>query len=195
VAGPQNFARRVREGIDVEAGYRTALGGDWKLATRVIYTHGLTNSNFQNPVLPNFENRLLGELGDPQDEFRWNVDVSKGNFTFGYVMRYIGAMTTGAYEDFFNVPGACSTNTNPVVCPPLNSDSFNVQFYPAKIYHNARVEWKVNEENTGGDFRLYVGVDNFTNELPPYGTTATGAGSAIYNIRGRNYYAGAVVKF
>ena len=44
-------------------------------------------------------------------------------------------------------------------------------------------------------FKFYVGVDNVTNKLPPLGTTATGAGSAIYNIRGRAFYAGAEVKF
>lgn len=194
VSGPNNFARRVREGIDVEASYRTTVGS-FKVSTRVIYSHQFTNSNFQNPVLPNLENRLLEELGDPKDEFRWNLDVSKGPFTFGYVMRYIGPMFTGLYEDSNVLNGACTTNVSPPVCPPLNADSFGILKYPAVIYHNARAEWKVDGDGFGKDLTFYVGVDNFTNKLPPFGTTATGAGSAIYNIRGRNWYAGAVVKF
>ncbi len=195
VAGPQNFARRVREGIDVEAGYRTSFANDWKLSTRVIYTHVLRNSNFQNPVLPGLENRILSELGDPQDEFRWNVDVTQGAFTLGYVMRFIGPMFTAAYEDFNVFPAGCTTNVTPQICPPLNLDAVNVQEFPTVIYHNVRAEWKVNEEKTGGDFRLYLGVDNLTGQLPPFGSIATGGGSSIYNIRGRNYYAGAVVRF
>lgn len=193
VAGPNNFARRIREGLDVEAGYRTTLGSI-KASSRLIYSHQFTNSNFQNPVLPNYENRLLEELGDPKDEFRWNVDLNKGPFTFGYVMRYIGPMYTGNYEDFNVLPGACTTNVTPQVCPPLNADAYAIQKYPAVIYHNARVEWKI-DGKASNDFTFYVGVDNITNKLPPYGTTATGPGSAIYNIRGRNWYAGAIARF
>lgn len=195
LAGPQNFARRIREGVDIEAGYRRDLGGDAKLSTRLIYSHQFTNSNFQNPVLPDYENRLLEELGDPKDEFRWNVDLSKGPFTLGYVMRYIGPMFTGLYEDFNVLPGACTTNTTPQVCPPLNADSFAIQKYPAVIYHNARFEWDVEGAGFGKDFTFYFGVDNFTNKLPPFGTTATGGSSAIYNIRGRNWYAGVTARF
>lgn len=196
VSGPNNFARRVREGIDVEAGYRFTLGNDAKVSTRLIYSHQFTNSNFENPLLPDYENRLLEELGDPKDEFRWNVDVTKGPVTLGYVMRYIGPMYTTTYENLNVLPGACTTNTTPQVCPPLNLDAVDIQKYPAVFYHNARLEWKVsNDSGFGKDFTFYLGVDNLTNKIPPLGTTATGAGSAIYNIRGRNWYAGAVARF
>ncbi len=176
-------------------GYRRNLGGDFKLSTRLIYSHQFTNSNFENPVLPNYENRLLEELGDPKDEFRWNVDVTKGPFTLGYVMRYIGPMYTTTYESFNALPSACTTNTTPQVCPPLNTDAFDTLKYPAVFYHNARFEWKLDGAGFGKDFTFYVGVDNFTNKLLPFGTTATGAGSSIYNIRGRNWYAGAIARF
>ncbi|MFM5894047.1 MAG: TonB-dependent receptor domain-containing protein, partial [Novosphingobium sp.] len=65
VAGPQNFARRVRRGLDIEAAYRRDLGDGFKMGTRLIYSHAFTISNFENPTLPNFENRILEELGDP----------------------------------------------------------------------------------------------------------------------------------
>ena len=71
-----------------------------RLDTNLIYTHNLQTSNFENPALPDFENRVLGELGDPKDEFQWFVDLTKGVATFGYKMHYIGPMWTGAFEDF-----------------------------------------------------------------------------------------------
>ena len=39
------------------------------------------------------------------------------------------------------------------------------------------------------------GVDNFTNKKPPLRTTATGAGSAIYNVLGRRFLAGFRARF
>ena len=80
----------------------------FRLNTNLIYTHNLKISNFENPALPDFENRILGELGDPKDEFRWDVDLTRGPFTFGYRMRYIGPMFTGLYENFNELSGACS---------------------------------------------------------------------------------------
>jgi outer membrane receptor for ferrienterochelin and colicin len=38
-------------------------------------------------------------------------------------------------------------------------------------------------------------VDNLFDKHPPLGNTATGSGSAIYDIRGRNYYAGLKTNF
>lgn len=194
VAGPQNFAKRIRRGIDVEASYRGNISDDVRLATRMIYTHQLQNSNFENAVLPDFENRLLSEVGDPQDEFRWSVDLTSGPFTLGYVMRYLGPMLTSTYENFYEFPAGCTTNVTPPVCPPLNADAFAIQEYPAVVYHSLRFDFRV-EEELGIDANFYVGVDNLTDQDPPFGTTATGVGTAIYNIRGRNYYAGFRAKF
>ncbi len=195
IQGPQNFARRIREGLDIEASYRTNLTDNIKLSTRMIYSHQFTNSNFQDPTLPNLENRILEELGDPKDEFRWNVDVGFGPFTVGYVMRYIGPMFTSTYENFNVLPAACTTSGTTTICPPFNADAIEIQKYPAVIYHNARFEWKVDGDGNGKDMSFYFGVDNFTNKIPPFGITATAGGSAIYNIRGRNFYAGVRARF
>lgn len=192
VSGPNNFAKRVREGIDFELAYRTDITDDVNLSTRLIYTHQLTNSNFENPTIPTFENRLLSELGDPKDEFRWNVDLSLDRFTFGYEMRYIGPMLTSTYENFYELDSACSAATPPV-CPPLNADAFEIYKYPAVFYHDVRADFRVGEEDAGLNF--YVGVDNVLNTKPPLGTTATGVGTAIYSIRGRNLYAGFRARF
>jgi outer membrane receptor protein involved in Fe transport len=192
VSAGVNFARRERRGIDVNLAYRTEIGDNVRFDTNLIYVHGLKSSNFENPTLPNFENRILGELGDPVDEFRLDTDLSIGNFTLGYRLRYIGPMVLNAYEDFFELPGACTA----AGCPPNNLDYSDIRKYPGVFYNDLRFDW--NLKNLGGfgrDFLFYVGVDNVLNRTPPFGTTATGSGSAIYDIRGRNFYGGFRARF
>ncbi|WP_033074810.1 TonB-dependent receptor domain-containing protein [Sphingopyxis sp. MWB1] len=192
LSSPLNFAKRVRRGIDVNFGYRTALSDAVKLDTTVIFVHGLQNSNFENPSLPDFENRILSELGDPKNEFRWDVDLEVGNVTFGYGMHYIGPMFVNAYEDFNELPSACTTNG----CPPVNSDYSDIRTYPSVIYHDVRLQWNLkNLAGFGRDFQLTLGVDNILDKQPPLGSTGTAGAAAIYSIRGRNLYAGFRARF
>jgi outer membrane receptor protein involved in Fe transport len=190
-SGPQNFARRVRKGIDVQADYRHTFSDTVQFDTRLIYTHGFKNSNYENPTLPDTENILLNELGDPKDEFRFNANLSVDRVTFGYEMRYIGPMLTTTFENFFannsGIPGQTGL--------PLNSDAFEIKSYPAVLYHDVRLDFQIGERGASNLMNFYVGVDNVMNKQPPLGTTATGAGSAIYNIRGRNFFAGFRAKF
>ncbi|MEJ0086090.1 MAG: hypothetical protein WDO72_10430 [Pseudomonadota bacterium] len=41
----------------------------------------------------------------------------------------------------------------------------------------------------------YLGVDNLTNRIAPFGLTGTGEGSGIYESKGRFAYAGVKVNF
>ncbi|WP_428682022.1 TonB-dependent receptor domain-containing protein [Sphingopyxis sp.] len=191
VSAPVNFAKRVRRGIDVNASYNTRLGEDTKLSTSLIYVHGLKSSNFENPSLPDFENRILSELGDPKNELRLDADLSVKNFTFGYRMRYIGPMFVNAYEDFSELPSACST----AGCPPVNADYADVRKFSSVFYHDLRFTFDLDTTGFAKSFQFYAGVDNVLNRKPPLGSTATGAGSAIYDIRGRAFYAGARARF
>jgi outer membrane receptor protein involved in Fe transport len=188
LAGPVNYAKRIREGIDVDFAYRQNFTETLSLDTRLIYTHQLKNSNYQDPTNPNFENRLLEELGDPQDEFRWDVNFGLGPLTLGYQMRYIGPMYVNAYEDF-----------NPLQDrAPQNSDYADIQKYDSVLYHDLRIDYRIKGKgliSSDSDMLFFVGVDNFTNVKPPLGSTATGAGSAIYSIRGRNFFAGFRARF
>jgi outer membrane receptor protein involved in Fe transport len=186
IAASANFASLKRRGVDFEVAYRQALGENSRLDTKLIYSHQLQNSNFVNPALPNFENRILSELGDPKDEFQWNVDLKVDKVTFGYQMRYIGKMVTNLYEDFFYLEGACT----PAGCPPNDADWSDIRFYPSRLYHDARVNVDV-----ARDFNFYFGVDNFMATKPPLGLTGIGDGSAIYPIRGRQFYAGVKARF
>lgn len=190
IQAPFNYARRVREGIDTQVTYRANLGGKWKLRTDVIWTHNLTISNFQDPTRPAFEDRILEELGDPKDEFRWDTDLSYGNFTVGYRMRYIGPMFITTYEATQPLPSACTTS-----CPPTNADFSDVLKYPAVFYHDIRFELNIPEAGTNKSMQIYFGVNNLLDTHPPLGSTATGVGSAIYDYRGRNFYTGVRVRF
>lgn len=192
VSAPVNFAKRVRRGIDVNMSYRKQFDNDVTLDTSVIYVHGLQSSNFENPSLPAFENRILGELGDPVDELRLDADLKVGDFTFGYRFRYIGPMYVNTYEDFNTLPSAC----NGAVCPPNNLDYADIRKFPRVYYHDVRFAWDLkNLGGTASGFQFYAGIDNLLDKKPPLGSTATGAGSAIYDVRGRSVYAGFRARF
>lgn len=187
IVAPLNFAKRERVGIDVNLAYRTDITDDVRLNTNLIYTHNLKISNFQDPVDTDLEDRLLGQLGDPVDEFRWDVDLTHGPFTLGYRLRYIGPMWVNNYEDFNEFEGACL----PTGCPPFDADWATPRKYPAITYSDIRFEWDIeNGAGIANNLRFYVGVDNVFDRMPPLRSTATGAGSAIYDFRGRSFYAG-----
>lgn len=180
IVAPLNFAARVRRGIDVNFNYTHNFGGV-TLDSGLVYVHSLTNSNYQDPTNPNFETRVLGQLGDPKDEFRWDWNLRVGKVTFGYRMHYIGPMLITAYGNLFPINGL----------NPQNVDAFPVQEFPSVWYHDLRMDWDVNKQ-----YKFYLGVDNVTDTKVPQGaTTATGAGSAIYSFRGRSFYAGFRARF
>ena len=192
ISAPFNFAKRVRRGIDTQINYTTNLGGDWKLNASAIYTHNFQNSNYENPALPDFENRRLSELGDPKDEFRINADVTFRQFTLGYQVQYISPMYVNAYENYNPLQGR----------PPQDADYSAIPMYPAVWYHDVRFEYKLDRDPRGNQFSFFGGVDNLFNEIPPLGQTATGEriasggdGGNIYSIRGRQFYVGFKANF
>lgn len=196
VSAGVNFAQRVRRGVDTNINYRTRLGAA-RLDTQVIYVRTLQSSNYENPSLPEFENRILGEVGDPKNELRWDTDVGIGNATFGYRLHYIGPMELSAYEDVNELSSACSTTA----CPPNNLDFADVRKVPRVFYHDIRAEYHIKNSNFGGDYTVYGGIDNVLNKYPPLGSTGTGAGpglignAGIYDVRGRTFYLGAKARF
>ena len=180
ISAPLNFAARVRRGIDVNFGYTHKFGG-LDFDTSLIYVHTLTSSNYQDPTNPNFETRVLGQLGDPKDEFRWDFNFGVGPVTFGYRAHFIGPMYYNGYNAFFPLNGL----------PASDIDSFPVQQFQSVWYHDLRLDFDVAKS-----YKFYIGVDNVTDTKVPQGaTTATGAGSAIYSFRGRDFYAGFRARF
>nr|WP_294169365.1 TonB-dependent receptor [uncultured Sphingomonas sp.] len=187
---PLNFAKLVAKGIDLEVAYRGNVPNVGRLDTRFTYTRVLDRSSFLDPTNPEFKNVIVGraggELGDPRDSFNWNLNVERGPVTFGYQMRYLGKMfladggSLDTYENFNSVQGR----------PPNNLDFADRRRYPSVFYHDVRLGFDATEK-----FNFYLGVDNLTNREPPLGQTGIGGGSAIYDNRGRFFYAGAVAKF
>jgi outer membrane receptor protein involved in Fe transport len=174
-----NFARLKARGVDTNVAYRRTFG--WgALNLNGTWTRTIERSDYTNPDNPNFENRILGELADPKNRVSTNADVKFGKVTVGYQMRWIDKMYTSLTEDFESVNGN----------PPQNPDSYPVKYYPDVFYHDARVNYQVSDR-----FDFYLGVDNIGNKMPPFGLTGVGAGSGIYDIRGRYGYAGFSAKF
>ncbi|MBA3676214.1 MAG: TonB-dependent receptor [Sphingosinicella sp.] len=175
-----NFASRRARGVDAELTLRRDIPGLGRLDLRGIYTHTFERSNFENPANPKFENVLLKELGDPADEFAIRANLKTGPVTFGYNLRFIGKQYLNTFEDYNSVNDL----------PPQNADYANVKYYPEVAYHNFRVGFEVGDAN-----EFYVGVDNAFNKEPPLGLTGIGAGSGIYDNRGRFYYSGFKARF
>ena len=192
VTAPFNFASRKRSGIDTQLAYAADLGGGFGLKADLLYSHMFQSSNYENPALPAFENRLLGELGDPVDELRLALDLNKGPLTFGYELQYIGPMWTGAYEDFNALQDRSAQD----------ADFAEIAKYPAVAYHNIRFAWDMEQSGIARNLLFYAGIDNMFNKIPPLGSTATGEriagggnGGPIYSVRGRQLYAGVKAKF
>jgi hypothetical protein len=154
--------------------------------TNLIYTHALKNGNFQNPTDPTFETRLLQQLGDPKDEFRWDFDFGFGDVTLGYRLRYIGPMDITAYTNLYSINGL----------PPANTDAFPIRRIPSVMYHDFRIDFDLDKDENGNTLKFYLGIDNaLDHKVPDGATTATGAGTAIYSFRGRTFYGGFRARF
>lgn len=185
IVAPLNFAQRVRKGIDVDFSYRANISSDVKFTSHVIYTHGIKTSNFEDVTNPTFENRILSEVGDPKDEFQLDADLTVGQITLGYRLHYISPQYITTYENFNPLNGNLA----------LNADATSPAKYPAVSYSDVRLEWNLASGSRTDAFQFYFGVNNIFKQLPPLGTTATGTGTAIFDYRGRNFFAGFRVRY
>jgi outer membrane receptor protein involved in Fe transport len=176
-----NYAKNKVRGLDIEASYKRDLDNIGTLSTRVVYTHLFQNDDFLNPADPGRADQTLLELGDPADALNWDTEFKRGNVTLGLSFRYIGKQVLNNYEDFFAKQGR----------PPENADYADVKFYPSTFYQDVRVGIDIDDKR----LNIYGGVDNVFDRKAPYGLTGTGAGSGIYDARGRVFYVGAKAKF
>lgn len=174
-----NFAQLKATGIDTNINYNHRFS--WgEISARGIWTHVIQRDNFTNPANPAFKNVITNELGDPSDQFNITADAKFGKVSFGYSVRWIDKMYLNTFEDYNSVNGQ----------PPQNTDYATVEKYPAVTYHDIRASYDVSEL-----FNAYIGVNNVSNKQPPFGVTGVGAGSAIYDNRGRFGYVGVTAKF
>ena len=184
-----NFAKRTSRGIDFDMSYRRKFANGNRLNLRGIATYTLTRTNFPDILNPQFQDRILGELGDPVFSGTMIAGYGIGKFDLRWTTRYIGSMTRFAFEDTHSFSGACSVVDGAKLCPPFNSDITDRGHIStdAVWYHDVRLDYTINKYN------FYVGVDNVFNRLPPGGLTGAGAGSGIFSNTGRFFYAGAIL--
>ena len=199
---PINYANLTAEGIDLDVGYSRTFDNDDRLSLRVIATHVLDRTNFLDVDNPDLPNRIRGELGDPEWAMNFNASYRTGPVTFSYSLRYLDAMFIGAAENYVPYTTEClSTGTVPqssatctpgelVTAPPANPDFTAEVVYPARAFHDIRIDFNVQDT-----FNFYFGVDNLTDKLPPFGLTGAGAGSGIFSNTGRYFYAGVNAEF
>ena len=178
-----NFARQEANGIDFEVAYRRNFSNGHRLNFRAIATRVLKRNNFVSPTDPNFADRQLSELGDPQWAANANVTYGIGHFDLRYSVNFIGKQTIGAYENYFAVQGR----------PPQNADSTRQVYYPSVLYHAVRANFRLPASGQE-KFNFFVGVDNVFDKKPPLGLIGTGGGDPFDSV-GRYFYAGTSVSF
>lgn len=175
ISGGVNFAKQETEGLDYDLSYTTRFGDGQRLTLRGIATYVLKINNYTNPSDPTIANRQLSELGDPKLAYNVNVVYGYHALDLSYNLRYIGKQTICSYECQNSWKGD----------PPTNPDAYDRVWYPSRMYHGLRGQYAVTDK-----VKVYLGVDNLTNALPPLGLLGTGAGDPFDSI-GRYFYMGA----
>lgn len=185
---PFNFVSQKTSGVDVDIAYRKKITGDLTLNLRSLISWVEKREQFTSVTVPTQSTRILSTLGDPEWQGAFTANLESKTWDFTYNARYVGKqMLLGVtYETIRPWQGR----------QPTNPDIRPFDFYKPIVYHNIRVGMKAAK-----DFRFYMGIDNLTNELPPYDLTgtenpsATGQSGAVYPNTGRFFYAGAEFKF
>jgi outer membrane receptor protein involved in Fe transport len=179
---PYNFAQLKTRGIDFDAAYTKRFRENLGINVRLVASYVIDRLQYTYITEPTRYDRIDSTLGDPKWQGQFTAALDAGAFDISYNGRYVGRQIVSAlsYETFFASQGR----------PALNPDARPFVFYDPIVYHNIRLGLNANDKK----YRFYVGVDNLTNELPPYDATGTG-NDAIYPNQGRFFYAGFETKF
>jgi outer membrane receptor protein involved in Fe transport len=179
LSAPFNYAKLTTSGIDVDVNYTTRVG-EGTLTARAIVSWLDEREQFTYITDPARSDRINNTLGDPEWQGQLSVNLNFPSWDLGYDLRYVGKQTVYIWETQFEHQGRPATNLDILADP----------YYPAVVYHDMQLGFKVADNK----YRFYIGVDNLTDELPPLGATGTTAGSAIWPVQGRYFYAGFRVK-
>lgn len=180
VNAPFNYAKLETSGIDGEVSYSHRFAEDIRLNITAKVSWLEKRNSYTFLTEPNRYTRLKSVLGDPEWRGLLSANLSAGPVDIAFTSQYTGKQLIGAYN---------LQNTEQDR-PPTNADAFPFLYYPDLFIHDVQVGYRVNEK-----FRFYGGVDNVNDQLPPFGLTGTGAGSAIFPVTGRYIYAGARISF
>ncbi len=179
---PFNFAKQMTRGIDFDAAYGHRFSDKFSVNAHLVVSYVMDRLSYSYITTPSQYDRIDSTLGDPKWQGSFNLGLNFDKVDISYNGRYVGKQIVSAltYETFFPSQGR----------PALNPDARPFVFYDPVVYHNVRIGFEPTKS-----FRFYVGVDNITNELPPYDLTGTGNDAASYPNTGRLFYAGAGIKF
>ena len=177
-----NFAKLRADGIDGEIAYRKTFANGHKLNVHGVVTYVINRDNFIDPSRPEFKDQQLKELGDPQWAANLNLGYDFGRVGLNWSMNYVGKQTIGAYENYFGLQDR----------PPQNADLTEERWYPDRLYHAARIDFRV-PQGGKNKFNFYVGVDNIFDSKPPLGLLGTGV--EPFDAIGRYFYGGATIDF
>ncbi|MEL7374872.1 MAG: TonB-dependent receptor, partial [Pseudomonadota bacterium] len=165
VLGPQNVAFLETAGADLTANYTfepSAKYGTFFLSATLGYLDKLEFLPANGGIVDDDR----GEIGSPEWTGVADLTWQKDNFTLNYGLQYIGAQLRFENDVIAGDPDVAAPEF-------LELDS--------RLVHDLRFEYTTNDER----LRLFVGANNFTDELPDRGLD-----SAPTGFLGRYYYAG-----
>jgi outer membrane receptor protein involved in Fe transport len=150
------------------------------VTVRGIMTHTFDKRNYTDVTNPDFAQKQLYVLGDPAWQGQASINLETSVLNLGYRFRYFGKQVVStAYETQNAFQGR----------PAQNPDALPFVYYPQITYSDVRLDITANKQ-----FKLYMGVDNVFDQLPPYDLLGTEGGNP-FNPTGRFFYAGAEVTF
>ncbi len=169
-----NYARQVTEGVDLDLTYTAELRNGHGLSARLLATQVFELNNYLDPEDPSFADRALGELGNPELAFNLDLGYAVRDLSVSYGLRYADGQTIGLYEEQHAFNGN----------PPTDADIYPRVRYPSSSIHSIRGEYAIGEK-----LRVFGGVDNLTDSLPPLGLLGNAPGEP-YDSVGRFFYLG-----
>lgn len=175
-----NYAARKARGIDAEVSYQLEWSSVGQFNTRLLGTYVRQRDNYPFLDQPNRPDQIVEELGDPKYSLNFDLGYKRNELEIQYGLRWLESQYVDFIENIRTVGGM----------PPQNPDFSDIAWTGSVMYHDLRAAYTFKDW-----INVYVGVDNFTDELPPLGFTGTGAGSGIYSNTGRFYYGGVKLDF
>lgn len=176
----QNLNEELVEGLDVAIEYEWEFGmipGDFDIDLR--YSHYFTEQTKFNGLNGELTQTFLGEIQNPDNEFRARVGYSLDNIRLSYRLSF----EQGGVDDI---------NNNPL---PDDNQYFRVE---DQFYHNIYARYEFGDDD---QYRIYGGVNNIADNLGPLIPTGTSNGSSLNIVSdlarpvGREFYIGARVRF
>jgi iron complex outermembrane receptor protein len=166
-----NVGSQDTSGIDFNLAYTfEGLGLDWKISNDTTYLLNFEqdNEDYTGTIDGNF-----GAYAKVRNNF--SIQASQGDWSVMYFNRYIGSMDDH-YTDY-------DENDNPIAAL-AEADSV--------LYHNISGTYHITNDMT-----VIAGVKNLTDEEPSSVTNGSDGGTVpeVYDVIGRQYYAGFSMKF